>query len=148
MGSPDGAKRNPGAVPHSAALHAGYGIGPAARRRLAAFARTLRQNGFLVGLAETRDALGVLASSAAAGPTSLRPALRALFCATHSDWEKFDEIFEAFWEGRDMRSARTLRGTTGPSQPRGRRVAEAGTSDTRAGLADQMPRGGDDESSG
>jgi uncharacterized protein len=123
-------------------------IGPAARRRIATFARTLRDNGFHVGLAETRDALGILASPAAVGPTSLRPALRALFCATHSDWEKFDEIFEAFWEGRDMRSSRTLSGTTGPSQPRGRRVAEAGTSDTPAGLADQMPRGSADESSG
>ena len=30
---------------------------PGARRRLAGFARTLRDNGFHVGLAETRDAL-------------------------------------------------------------------------------------------
>ena len=53
----------------------------------------LRDNGFKVGLAETRDALAILASPAAARPSSLKPALRALFCATRSDWEKFDEIF-------------------------------------------------------
>ena len=89
----DGAQRNPGPdvkSPHSAALHAGYEIGPATRRRLASFARTLRDNGFKVGLAETRDALAIIASPAAARPSRLRPALRALFCATHSDWEKFD----------------------------------------------------------
>src|ERR1044072_3932472 len=85
-------------------------IGPATRRRLAAFAHTLRDNGFKVGLAETRDALSVLASPAAARPSSFKPALRALFCATHSDWEKFDEIFEAFWRARDMRSRQTLSG--------------------------------------
>ena len=85
-------------------------IGPATRRRLAGFARTLRDNGFKVGLAETRDALAILASPAAARPSSLQSALRALFCATHSDWEKFDEIFEAFWRGRDMRSAHALSG--------------------------------------
>ena len=35
------------------------------RRRLAGFARTLRDNGYRVGLAETRDALQVLTSPAA-----------------------------------------------------------------------------------
>src|ERR1700677_848746 len=81
-----------------------------ARRRLAGFARTLRDSGFRVGLAETRDALRVLASPAALRPTSLKPALRSLFCATHSDWERFDEIFDAFWQGRDMRQRQILSG--------------------------------------
>ena len=39
--------------------------------RLAGFARTLRDNGFKVGLAETSDALAILASPAAARPSSL-----------------------------------------------------------------------------
>ena len=47
-------------------------IGAAMRRRLAGFVRTLRDNGFKVGLAETRDALAVLASPAAARPSSLQ----------------------------------------------------------------------------
>ena len=70
----------------------------------------LRDNGFHVGLAETRDALSVLASPAALKATSLKPALRALFCATHSDWERFDEIFDAFWQGRHMRQRQVLSG--------------------------------------
>ena len=71
-------------------------IGRADAPPLGRLARTLRDNGFKVGLAETRDALAILASPAATRPSSLKPALRALFCATHSDWERFDEIFDAY----------------------------------------------------
>src|SRR6204780_1474826 len=90
-------------------------VGGLGRRRLAGFARTLRDNGFRVGIAETRDALQILASPAALGPTSLKPALRALFCATHSGWEHFDDFFDAFWRGRDMRQGQVLAGMPSPS---------------------------------
>lgn len=93
-------------------------IGPPARRRLAGFMRTLRDNGFAVGLAETRDALTVLVSPAAARPESLRPALRALLCSTHADWERFDEIFDAYWRGRGVRQ---IAATGTPSDSRGSR---------------------------
>src|SRR5262249_4829093 len=86
-------------------------IGAGMRRKLAGFARTLRDNGFKVGLNETRDALAILASPAAARASALQPALKSLFCATHSDWQRFDEIFAAYWLGRGMRRAVTLRGT-------------------------------------
>src|SRR5262245_20236350 len=82
----------------------------AARRRLADFARTLRDNGFKVGLAETGDALAILAGPLAGRPSTLKPAFRALFCATRSDWERFDEIFGAYWQGRGVRQARMLAG--------------------------------------
>jgi uncharacterized protein with von Willebrand factor type A (vWA) domain len=124
------------------------GIGASTRRRLAGFARTLRDNGFRVGLAETRDALAVLASPVAVRPASLKGAMRALFCATHSDWEKFDEIFEAFWRGRDMRTARTLTGVAAESKVSARRIAEAGRSDGPAGLPDQVARGADGDDAG
>jgi uncharacterized protein with von Willebrand factor type A (vWA) domain len=119
-------------------------IGSAARRRLAGFARTLRDNGFKVGLAETRDALAIVASPAAARPSALKPALRSLFCATRSDWEKFDEIFEAFWRGRGMRSATTLSGTSTGSKSSLRRIAEAGASEGPSGLPDHVERSGTD----
>jgi uncharacterized protein len=76
------------------------GVGAQMRRQLAGFTRTLRTHGFRVGLAETRDALRILASPMAARPQLLAAAWRALFCATHSDWERFDAIFNAFWRGR------------------------------------------------
>ena len=47
-------------------------IGAAAARQLADFARTLRDNGFRIGLGETRDALAILASSVATRTSSLQ----------------------------------------------------------------------------
>ena len=79
--------------------------GEAIRQRLVAFVRVLRDNGFAMGLAETRDALALLADPIAKRDTRLRPAFRALFCGRHSDWDKFDEIFTAFWLGRGVKSA-------------------------------------------
>jgi uncharacterized protein with von Willebrand factor type A (vWA) domain len=93
--------------------------------RLAGFARTLRDNGFKVGLAETRDALAVFAHPAAARPTFLKPALRSLFCATHSDWERFDEIFDAYWLGYGRRQTRTLTGAMSQARSPLRRLADA-----------------------
>ncbi|MGZ3361782.1 MAG: vWA domain-containing protein, partial [Xanthobacteraceae bacterium] len=100
----------------------------------------LRANGFKVGIAETRDALAILGSPAAARPSSLEAALRALFCATHSDWEKFDEIFQAFWRGRGTRRAQSLTGSA-DGKPPSRRLADAGA----AGQPDHVQRLGGDE---
>ena len=113
------------------------------RRRLAGFARTLRDNGFRVGLAETRDALAVLVSPAGLRPSSLKPALRALFCATHSDWERFDEIFDAFWQGRDMRLKQLLSGAPGTSHAPARRLAEAHVPQEALSLPDRLKQPGD-----
>ena len=115
-------------------------IGEPTRRRLAGFARTLRDNGFRIGLAETRDALAILASPAALRPASLRPALRALFCATHSDWERFDEIFVAFWQGYGMRQRQTLSGSPLQSRALARRLAEAQVPQDALGLPDRVQR--------
>jgi uncharacterized protein len=112
-------------------------------RRLASFGRTLRDNGFRIGLAETHDALAILASPAAIQPALLKPALRALFCATHSDWDRFDEIFDAFWLGRNMRQRQVLSGTA--SAPHARRVAEAHVPQQALGLPDHVERRSDAE---
>src|ERR1700728_4489191 len=116
-----------------------------AGRRLAGFARTLRDNGFRVGLAETSDALAVLTSAAAARPASLMPALRALFCATHSDWERFDEIFDAFWRGEGMRQRQTLKGMRSGAHAPGRRLTEASVPQEALGLPDRTERRSDSE---
>src|ERR1700730_10087536 len=113
------------------------------RRRLAGFARTLRDNGYRVGLAETRDALQVLTSPAGLRPSSLKPALRSLFCATHSDWERFDEIFDAFWQGRDMRQRQILSGAPSAGQAPARRLAEARIPQEALSLPDHVERRGD-----
>jgi uncharacterized protein len=119
-------------------------VGFRVRRRLAGFARTLRDNGFKIGLAETRDALAILASPAAARPSSLKPALRSLVCATHTDWERFDDIFDAFWRGHGMRQRRTLAGSASDGRAALRRFAEAAPPGP-TGLPDHVERGSHDD---
>src|SRR4030081_2600705 len=72
--------------------------------KLAAFLRTLRDNGFPVGLHEGRDAAALMAAGYIEKPGLLRSAFKHLFSARKSDWEKFDGIFDAFWLGRRVRS--------------------------------------------
>jgi uncharacterized protein len=116
---------------------------PGARRRLAGFARTLRDNGFRVGLAETSDALSVLASPAAAHPASLKSALRALFCATHSDWQRFDEMFDAYWRGAGMRQRQILAGSPQAGHALPKKLAEAHVPEEAHGLPDRLERRND-----
>src|ERR1700730_18592426 len=101
-------------------------VGGLTRRRGAAFASTLRDNGFKVGIAETVDALAILTLSLAERPSSLKPALRTLFCATHSDWERFDKIFDAFWLAHGVRRARVLEGAAPESLARVRELKDVG----------------------
>jgi uncharacterized protein with von Willebrand factor type A (vWA) domain len=115
-------------------------IGAGMRRRLAGFMRVLRHNGFRVGLAETRDALAVLASPAAIRPSALKPALKTLACATHSDWERFDQLFDAYWLGRGMRRRQTLHGAPAGNRAAPQRLTAAGAPAGAAGAPDQVER--------
>ena len=76
-------------------------------------------------------------------PALLKPALRALFCATHSDWNRFDEIFDAFWLGRNMRQRQILSGTTSAPHAPARRIAEAHVPQEALGLPDHAERRSD-----
>jgi uncharacterized protein with von Willebrand factor type A (vWA) domain len=87
------------------------------RTRLAGFMRALRNNGFAVGLAETEAAARVVASGEFARPAVLRAGLRAVCATSRAEWERFDEIFDAFWLGRGMRSATRISGAPpGPAK--------------------------------
>lgn len=93
-------------------------IGPAVRARLAGFVRTLRDNGFKVGLAEARDALAVLSAPPMTRASAVRPALRALLCGRRSDWDAFDALFEAFWTGRGVKSRVQVAGAAAQASQR------------------------------
>jgi len=80
-------------------------LGAGMRRRLAGFARTLRDAGFSVGRSETGDAARVIASPLADRPERLRAALKALFASNRSEYERFDEVFDAFWRGSGVKRA-------------------------------------------
>jgi uncharacterized protein with von Willebrand factor type A (vWA) domain len=75
--------------------------------KLAAFVKTLRDNGYPVGLHEGRDAAALMAAGYIEKPGLLRSAFRHLFSARKSDWEKFDGLFDAFWLGRRVKSRST-----------------------------------------
>ena len=115
-------------------------IGVELRRRLAGFVRTLRDNGFALGLAETADALRVLASPVAGRPLLLQAALKSLFSATHSDWERFGEIFQAYWLGRGLRRHRVVSGTPADGARPRRRLPSADAQDSH-GILDHAERG-------
>jgi uncharacterized protein with von Willebrand factor type A (vWA) domain len=72
--------------------------------KLAAFLRTLRDNGFAVGLQEGRDAAALMTAGYIEKPGLLRIALKHLFSARKSDWDRFDGLFDAFWLGKRVRS--------------------------------------------
>jgi len=122
----------------------GDNIGEPMRLKLTAFAHTLRGNGFKVGLAETADALSILVMSAADKPATLKPALRTLFCATRSDWERFDEIFDAFWLARGIRQASVLAGATPEGAAPVRALKDVGPRGGKPGLPDHVERRQDD----
>ena len=73
--------------------------------KLAAFLKTLRDNAFVVGLHEGRDAAALMAAGYAEKPGLLRVAFKHLFSARKSDWDKFDGLFDAFWLGRRVQIA-------------------------------------------
>ena len=80
--------------------------------KLAAFLKTLRNNGFAVGLHEGRDAAALMTAGYVEKPTLLRSAFKHLFSARKSDWEKFDGLFDAFWLGRRVKSRSVTMGST------------------------------------
>ena len=92
-------------------------IGAAVRRRLAGFIATLRQNDFQVGTRDAHDALTLLAGPLGRRSSDLRPAFRALFCGRRSEWERFDDLFDAYWLGRGMKRSVQMPASTGLPSP-------------------------------
>jgi len=84
----------------------GEGVWAAPARRLLDFTRLARHNGFRLGAEESLDALKVAREVGVLEPRRLRAGLRSLFCASASDWRRFDEMFDAYWFGR--RKQRTV----------------------------------------
>jgi uncharacterized protein with von Willebrand factor type A (vWA) domain len=104
--------------------------------RLTGFLRLLREHGFALGLAEAEDALRIARTVPLQRPTLLRQALKALLCGCRADSQRFDELFEAHWRRRGVRTA--LAG--GDAGGRGVR-REAAAAVGRPGLPDRVERG-------
>lgn len=94
-------------------------------QRVVEFARFARDNGFRIGVGESLDALKVAEYANVLDKRLLRFGLRSLFCADRSDWQRFDEVFNAYW-------AKTpVKGETG-LEKRNRRRSETGAEDDAA----------------
>jgi uncharacterized protein with von Willebrand factor type A (vWA) domain len=118
--------------------------------RLAAFLRTLRDNGYAVGLAEAQDAASLIAKGYADRPGLLRIAFKHLFSARKADWDRFDGLFDAFWLGKRVRARIATVGTAkAANSPSLKSLQDAG-SERRAesGATDQIPAPGDDTPDG
>jgi uncharacterized protein with von Willebrand factor type A (vWA) domain len=72
----------------------------AIRRRVIGFVGHLRRNDFRVGPGETLAALDLLRRLGADDATAARRSLRVLLTSRQEEWERFDELFEAYWFAR------------------------------------------------
>jgi uncharacterized protein len=115
-------------------------IGFAVRRRVAGFLRTLRDNGFHIGLAESQDALAILAAPDIARPSAVKPALKTLLCGRRSDWDSFDDLFDAFWLGRGVKTRVQATPSRSPSQPRVLKAPDGRNDSARTTLASNVER--------
>src|SRR5262245_34820745 len=71
------------------------------------FCRFARANGLPAGVKESLVALEAVSVVGVSDRQTLKAALRAVLCSSQADWEKFGEVFEAFWglgEGELQRS--------------------------------------------
>ncbi|WP_315803262.1 VWA domain-containing protein [Bradyrhizobium sp. SZCCHNS3002] len=108
--------------------------------RLGAFLKTLRDNGFAVGLAEGQDAAVVMSAGYADKPGLLRSAFKHLFSARKSEWDRFDGLFDAFWLGRRVRSRSLVAGSPqAANSPSLKTLQDAGGARGPQGATDQIP---------
>lgn len=124
--------------------------GPA--ERLAGFMAHLRMNGLKAGPRETQDTLSALGAIDATDPQAARRALKALLVPDHDGWQKFDDLFDAYWfnTGRQRQDqANTDHVRTQSSRPTllQQHLAEAG-GDGQDSADDARPDTGEDEAEG
>jgi len=75
--------------------------------RVAGFIDHLRLNDFAVGPSETQAALKLIDRIGPLERDRVRQSLKTLLTGRHEEWERFDDLFEAYWfaRGRERASA-------------------------------------------
>lgn len=77
--------------------------------RLLGFLRLMRSNGYQLGIQEEIDVMKMAEFSGLLEPRRMRWGLRALLCSCSDDWQRFDELFDAYWKtanrSREQRSS-------------------------------------------
>jgi uncharacterized protein with von Willebrand factor type A (vWA) domain len=116
--------------------------------RLVEFVRLARSNNFRVGVAEELDAQNVALQCGLVDSSRLRWGLRALLCSDQDDWQRFDELYDAFWHPGNVKSRfSTAAGGPTKKRPELKSPADAAGQDApRSGDADSQCAGKSDES--
>ncbi len=114
--------------------------GLAVAQRIAGFVRSLRDNGFAIGLAEARDALRAEAQLDLSSPVLLRSALRPLLATRHDEAQRFDTLFNAYWLRRGVKSATSSPSNVPSEQPAKRSPMIGNLPGELASFADQLSR--------
>lgn len=68
--------------------------------RVAGFVAHLRRNDFALGPGESAAALALLGDIDGCEPRKVRLGLKSLLAGRKEEWERFDDLFEAYWRGR------------------------------------------------
>lgn len=71
--------------------------------QLTGFVRYVRDNRFNVGVQETLDCQKLAAQSDIKNKRQLQFGLKSLLCSSLTDWERFDQLFEVYWQGDKTR---------------------------------------------
>ena len=86
---------------HGALHPTAPGFDPAALTgRVAGFVAHLRLNDFGLGPGESAAALELLGDIDGCDPSAVRLGLKSLLAGRKEEWERFDDLFEAYWRGR------------------------------------------------
>ena len=106
--------------------------------RLTQFARLLRDNGFIAYPVDTADAATLFATQDEGRPTErrLRTVLKALYCTRRSELERFDELFDAYWNDRVGRKRTLLRDVQSGGSAAAIVAKTSGDGRPQGGLAD------------
>jgi uncharacterized protein with von Willebrand factor type A (vWA) domain len=65
--------------------------------KITGFIATMRENGFVIGINESADALRIAETIGLMAAPPLRDAWRGLLCARADDWHRFNDLFDSYW---------------------------------------------------
>ncbi|MGB7540410.1 MAG: hypothetical protein WBM28_00135, partial [Burkholderiales bacterium] len=128
-------------VSHSPAAHPGLAL----RARLTGFAGFLRVNGFGVGSGDSTEVLETAGRVGILDPQILRWSLKALLCGRGDEWNRFDELFDAYFLPPNKKAFSEIAMAAAPRESSGGLPDGGGDSEPVAG-AGQGAAGEDDGS--
>ncbi len=113
--------------------------------RLLEFVRLARANGFQAGVKESIDAQRIARCCGVMDAQRLRWGLRSLLCSGQDDWQRFPELFDAYWRPGNLQARyQPMAGAPASKQVGGHGPGGVGGSSADA----DQPQTGQDEDAG